>query len=247
MLAARLVVVPLIPVYPGVIRRVPLLLRIAACAMVSYLLSSIIVQPYVDRGQATFTPLVVAIFGSFVAAALLLPGRGWDRDGRAGGPAAHVTGQRPSAAGPAPPPAAGPDQTGSVAFTALAWTRRLAGLSAGVGVLLVGLASPAAADNCSGLSDCSFGVKIALVVAAIALVAIAIVLLPEILGLGALEAEAAAAEAAAAEAAEAAAAEGLSEAELEQAFDYANTESKLAHVFDKPAAWPGRAGPVRGR
>jgi len=43
-------------------------------------------------------------------------------------------------------------------------------------------ASPAFADNCGSLSDCSFGIKIALVVAAIALVVLLVVLLPEIIG-----------------------------------------------------------------
>ena len=91
-------------------------------------------------------------------------------------------------------------------------------------------ARPAFADNCGGLADCSFGVKIALVAAGIALVLLAILLLPELIAGAAVEAEAeaAAAEAAAAEAA----ASRLGEAELAEAFEYANTDSKLAHVFD---------------
>jgi cell division septation protein DedD len=72
--------------------------------------------------------------------------------------------------------------------------RLVAVLAAAVWFVLGG-AGPAYADNCSGLSDCSFGVKIALAVGAIVLVAIAIMLLPELLaGAGA---EAAATEAAA--------------------------------------------------
>jgi hypothetical protein len=94
-------------------------------------------------------------------------------------------------------------------FSVREWVRRI-GTAATLVVTWVVFVdvSPAFADNCGGLSDCSFGVKIALVVAAIAIVAIAIILLPEIVAASAA-AEAAAAEAAAAEAAaaEAAAAE----------------------------------------
>ena len=68
--------------------------------------------------------------------------------------------------------------------------------------------SAARADNCSGLSDCSTGIKIALAVLAIVVIiaigwALAAALAPEVAAAGAIEAgaaEAAAAEAAAAEA-----------------------------------------------
>ena len=89
------------------------------------------------------------------------------------------------------------------------------------------------ADNCSGLTDCSFGVKVALVAAAIALVLLAVVLLPELIAAAAAEeaAAAAAAEVAAAEAAEAAAAAAAEAASAEAAAAEAVAAEEAAAGF----------------
>jgi hypothetical protein len=224
-LGARLVAVPLIPGYPDVIRKVPLLVRIGVVALFSYLLTTVIVQPYVDRGESSFTPLVVVIFLSLAFAALLLPGTrpaflrprpgppapaGWPAPGHYP-PSPYPPSPYPPGPYPPGPGLQGPPPGG------IGPVRRLAVLALAVAAAVFTDATPAAADNCSGLSDCSFGVKVALVVAAIALIAIAIIVLPELLPA----------------AAEIGAEEGFGEAAMEEAFEYANTESKLAHVFGK--------------
>jgi hypothetical protein len=173
-LAARLVAVPLIPVYPDLVRRVPLLLRIGACALLSYFLGSAIVQPAVDQGETSFAPMLIATLGSLAGIALLLPGPRMPLSGRRSNGEQRSLRQR----GRSPP--AGPPHSAGVPFTAAGWSRlgRLL-----VVVLVVQLLVPtpnALADNCSEPSDCSTGVKIALVVAAIVGIAILVVLLPEI-------------------------------------------------------------------
>jgi type II secretory pathway pseudopilin PulG len=106
--------------------------------------------------------------------------------------------------------------------------RRIVGPVLAVGVP-VGVERPAYADNCSGLSDCASGVKIALALLAIVLVVVLVVFGWEFLAAAAAEEAmvAGAAEAAAAEAAEAeaAAAEGAAEGASEGAAEESAAES----------------------
>jgi hypothetical protein len=212
-LAARLVIIPLIPRYPEAVSRVPVLVRIGLCALIGYWLGGAIVQPAVDNSETSFTPLLVAILGSLAAAALLLPGSAWKRGaGRA------YAGRSPDRPGSPPPPEdfgkpqwrpgypapAEPTRPSGLNFTG----RQLLRLGRVLVVILVVqmlLPAPSAlADNCGDLSDCSTGIKIALVVAAIVGITILVVLLPEIVApvieplAGAVSAEEAAAAATAA-------------------------------------------------
>jgi hypothetical protein len=224
---ARILLVPLIPIYPDLIRKVPLLLRVAICAAVGYVLTNAVVQPYVDQGESSFTPLVTVIFVSLVVAALLLPGPPWRQ-------ATPITSPGTPASPPTAPPPSGPGGLMRFIGSAPRFVTALGGITAVIAILAAD-AQPAYADNCSGLTDCSFGVKVALVVAAIAIVAIGVIVLPELLAAGAAgaaeaaAAEAAAAEAAAAEAAaaEAATAEGAAaqEAAAEAAGESASSEA----------------------
>jgi hypothetical protein len=89
---------------------------------------------------------------------------------------------------------------------------------ASVASIVTWTVTPAYADNCSGLTDCSAGVKIALALLAIVLVVVLLVFAWEfVVAAAAEEAAAAAAEAAAAEAAEAAAAAAAEAAAAEAA------------------------------
>lgn len=261
--AARLAIVPLIPRYPEAVSRVPVLVRVGLCALIGYWLGGAIVQPAVDNSESSFAPLLVATLGALAAAALLLPGSGSKRAaGRAD------AGRSPDRPGSPPPPGylgepqwrpgypspGEPTRPAGLSFTGRQLLRLGRVLVAVLAIQLVLPAPSARADNCGDLSDCSTGVKVALVVAAIAVVMIAIIVLPEVLAAVAEKAtevaaaeEAAAAEAAAAEAAgaEAAgteavgaetagaeAAEGFSQAEMNKALDYANSETKLHHIID---------------
>ena len=253
--AARLAIVPLIPRYPEAVSRVPVLVRVGFCALIGYWLGDTIVQPAVDNSETSFTPLLVATLGTLAAAALLLPGSGWKRDaGRA-----HAGRSRDRPDGPPPPgdfgkpqwrpryPSPGePTRPARLSFAGRQWLRLGRVLVAALVVQLVLPAPSALADDCGGLADCSTGVKVALVVAALAVVMLAFTILPEVLAAVAEKAtevavaEEAAAEVAGAEAvgaeaagAETAGAEGFSQAELDEAFNHANTDSKLIHIFDK--------------
>jgi pyruvate/2-oxoglutarate dehydrogenase complex dihydrolipoamide acyltransferase (E2) component len=132
--------------------------------------------------------------------------------------------------------------------------RRVAAGAALVFGLVLGLASPAAADNCSGLTDCGAGVRIALALLAIVLVAAIIFFAWEFVVAAAAEEAAAAAvaleeaaaaapeaaaataetvtaEAATAEAATAEAATAEASAADQLAIEKATTENSLNHIF----------------
>ncbi|GHJ48753.1 hypothetical protein Cs7R123_60950 [Catellatospora sp. TT07R-123] len=289
-LLLRVAVVPLIPYYPAIVAKVPLLVRIGVCVLFSYLSTSLIVQPFVDQGERSFTPLVVSIFLSFIVSVFLLPGprltfgrlrtpagpAGPATTGGTAGTAAAAESVPPTlaiptqpiatppaappASAPAAPPAAPPappsapvageppafPPPGTATFAARTgrraagfWARivRRVAVLAAAAVAAVGVwAAPAFADNCSGLTDCSFGVKVALVVGAIALIALAVFLLPEILAAGAAEAAAIAAAEAAAEAAAAAAAEAAAEAAAVAAAEAAAAEAAAAAAAEAAAA-----------
>jgi hypothetical protein len=183
-LVLRTVVVPALPVWPDLVRRVPVLLRVAACALVAYAMTSVVVEPAVRAGERSFTSLVIAVLASLLLSVFLLPGPPPRRSAaeRVGGPPPappHPSPPAPPVPPPPAPPAPGapPPRWGRLRLPVAAATALVAGLA---GALIP--ATPAFADNCSGLSDCSFGVKVALVAGAIALVLLAVVLLPELLG-----------------------------------------------------------------
>jgi hypothetical protein len=158
--------------------------------------------------------LIVVLLVSLAVSSLLLPGT----PPRRGGDGVPRSAPAPSDGNPTQlrRGTGQPEHSDGARFDWRQWTVRLGGFAALTCGLVVIPARPAAADNCSGLSDCSFGVKIALAVAAIALVALLIFLLPELLGAGAA-AGAAAGEAVAAEAAAAAALAGAEAAVVAEA------------------------------
>jgi len=86
----------MIPVYPDLIRKVPLLVRLAALAIFSIMLTSIVVEPAVRSGERSFTSLVIVIFISLAAGAVLLPGQSPFR------PTVDGTPQTPGSATPRP-------------------------------------------------------------------------------------------------------------------------------------------------
>ena len=71
----RTLVVPRLAGYTAVVRRVPAVVRVLGCAAVSYLLTHVVVQPAVDRGESSFISLATVILASLLVAAFLLPGR----------------------------------------------------------------------------------------------------------------------------------------------------------------------------
>jgi hypothetical protein len=75
-------VVPRLRPYVTVVNRIPLLVRIAACALLGYLMSALVVQPALVTGTSSFTPMVVAILPPLVLAAVLLPKVSPERSGR---------------------------------------------------------------------------------------------------------------------------------------------------------------------
>lgn len=72
-LMVRAVVVPRIPVWSTMIRRVPLLVRAAFATWFAYLLAKHFVVPEADRGTVAFTPVVTSIVWSAGITAFLLP------------------------------------------------------------------------------------------------------------------------------------------------------------------------------
>jgi hypothetical protein len=72
-LVVRRVVVPRVPVLPGLITRVPLIVRLGACAYVAKWLTDHLVAPTVAAGVDSFTSLLQTLIISFAVAALLLP------------------------------------------------------------------------------------------------------------------------------------------------------------------------------
>ena len=217
LLVARFLIVPRLPGWPQLIRRVPVVVRIAVCVLVAYLLGTWFVQPQVQQGETSFMSLVAVLLVSLAVSSLLLPGipprRGSDGIPRPGpAPSDGSPSQLRRGTGQ-------PEHPNRARFDWRQWTVRLGGFVALTCGLVLIPARPAAADNCSGLSDCSFGVKIALAIAAIALVALLIFLLPELLGVeeAAVEAEAATEGGTAVEEVAEAAAEGAEEASAEGA------------------------------
>lgn len=71
----RILVVPALRPWAAAVRRVPLLVRVLACAGVSYALTAVVVQPAVSRGSTSFVRLVLVVLASLLVAAFLLPGR----------------------------------------------------------------------------------------------------------------------------------------------------------------------------
>ena len=128
----RTVVMPRIPVVPGLLERVPLVVRLAAAMVLAYEVTSGYVYDSVLTFHVDFTPLVIAAFVGYAVAAVLFPGpvrpprpvRPGRRRGRSAvraHPAVFV-----------------------VPFAAAWWTAN---------------ARPAFADDCSGFSDCSLSTK----------------------------------------------------------------------------------------
>jgi hypothetical protein len=78
----RTLVVPALRPWAAAVRRVPLLVRVLACAGVSYALTAVVVQPAVDRGATSFVSLVLVVLASLLVAAFLLPGRQGSGAGR---------------------------------------------------------------------------------------------------------------------------------------------------------------------
>jgi hypothetical protein len=64
---------PRVPRYASVIRRVPVIARLAGGGAVAYVLARAVVEPALNRGEVGFGSIVVALAGSFVAFALLFP------------------------------------------------------------------------------------------------------------------------------------------------------------------------------
>lgn len=63
----------LVPRYEVVVRRLPILVRLAAGGAFAYLLSGPLIDPALERGEASFTPMVIALAASFTVFALLFP------------------------------------------------------------------------------------------------------------------------------------------------------------------------------
>jgi hypothetical protein len=70
----RIRVVPSLTPYVRVIGRIPLLLRLAACCGLAYLMAFLLVTPAITRGTASFLPMIGAVLPPLILAALLLPG-----------------------------------------------------------------------------------------------------------------------------------------------------------------------------
>ena len=66
-------VVPALHSYPRLVARVPVVLRVAACCLLGYLLGLLVVAPAVDRGTNSFLPVLLALVPPLVLAAFLLP------------------------------------------------------------------------------------------------------------------------------------------------------------------------------
>jgi hypothetical protein len=85
--AVRIEVIPRVPGLPTWIRRIPLILRILLCGLISHQLAANIVDPAVQTGTTSFTPLVSTLLASLAFAAVLLPGpslRHQNQTGRGG-------------------------------------------------------------------------------------------------------------------------------------------------------------------
>lgn len=229
-LYARVLLIPRIPVYPALIRRVPLLARLAAAVALSYLLASLFVEPAAQHGETSFVSTLVVLLLSLATASLLMPAPPPTPTTRP----AHPTWPSPTTPGaspPAMPPRHGPETptgpTGPAQTTmnkgpprALRrWAYRATSAGTITGGLLAATAPPAAADNCSTLSDCSAGVKIALGLAALGLVLIGAALIADVLAGAAAEGIEVAEAFEAAETAEAAEAT-IGRAALRKSIDY---------------------------
>ncbi len=66
-------VVPTMRPYVAIVNRVPLLIRVAACSVVGFLMAALVVQPAIDKGSASFTSMVVATVPPLLLAAFVLP------------------------------------------------------------------------------------------------------------------------------------------------------------------------------
>jgi hypothetical protein len=66
-------VVPVLRSYPRLVARVPVVLRVAACCLLGYLMGVLVVAPAVDHGTSSFLPVLLAGVPPLVLAAFLLP------------------------------------------------------------------------------------------------------------------------------------------------------------------------------
>jgi hypothetical protein len=66
-------VVPAMRSYVAIINRVPLLIRVGACAVIGFLMAALVVQPAINRGSSSFMPMLVAIIPALLLAAFVLP------------------------------------------------------------------------------------------------------------------------------------------------------------------------------
>ncbi|HTG34538.1 MAG TPA: hypothetical protein VLB76_16580 [Thermoanaerobaculia bacterium] len=66
-------VVPAMQPYVAIVNRIPLLIRIAACGGGGFLMAALVVQPAINRGSASFLPMVVAVIPPLLLAAFVLP------------------------------------------------------------------------------------------------------------------------------------------------------------------------------
>ncbi|MFI2473898.1 hypothetical protein [Nocardia xishanensis] len=192
LLLVRVFAVPHIPWYADHVRKVPLLLRIATCALVAYYLTKAVVEPAIARREQSFASLVSVLLVALAVATFLLPGPHLAHDS----PGTHLRAESRGIAqqwpDTSPPPPTGPVYFSYIRQLASIVTR-FAIVAALASSVVMFTPSRAPADNCGDLSDCPYNVKVALVAAAIALVLLVVVLLPQLI------ASAAAAEAAMAE------------------------------------------------
>jgi hypothetical protein len=71
--ALRIRIVPNLTQYVRLIGRIPLLVRLAVCCGLAYLMAFLLVAPAIGRGTASFLPMVGAVLPPLILAALLLP------------------------------------------------------------------------------------------------------------------------------------------------------------------------------
>jgi hypothetical protein len=68
-------VVPALAAYVRLVERVPLVLRVAVCSLVGYLMAVAVAQPAAARGTTSFLPLVLSVLPALLVATFLCPAR----------------------------------------------------------------------------------------------------------------------------------------------------------------------------
>ena len=158
LLAIRTVVVPMIPGYAQGITRVPLLIRLAVCIALSYVMGAHTIGPAMGPAATSTTALTISVLLSLLVSMFLLPGEWvWTRSGLR--PSLPAQNREPD------------DSESGILYRA-------------TGFLMLA-AWPAYAENCPGLTGCTLGAGIGTVTASIVAVLLMIVTLPEILAAGA--------------------------------------------------------------